>query len=113
MLDARACIWYVMDEDKEVIHNLAHPPASIFYLPVNKDGQVSYLDELQPHDFYVYKTIMHYIFVYKCTTRHKSMQESTHMHSFIVSPCFVHVDNIYQTSMLKMYIIYIPYLLQS
>lgn len=40
MLDARACIWYVMDEDKEVIHNLAHPPASIFYLPVNKDGQV-------------------------------------------------------------------------
>lgn len=38
MLDARACIWYVMDEDKEVIHNLAHPPASIFYLPVNKDG---------------------------------------------------------------------------
>lgn len=51
MLDARACIWYVMDEDKEVIHNLAHPPASIFYLPVNKDGQVSYLDELQPTIF--------------------------------------------------------------
>lgn len=65
-----------MDKDKLSIY-LAHPPSTIFYLPVNmgnKVGQVSYFDGIQPHVFNADKTIMQYMPVYKCATRHKSMQ---------------------------------------
>lgn len=67
-----------MDKDKVIHIYLAHPPSTIFYLPVNmgnKVGQVSYFDGIQPHVFngYADKTIMQYMPVYKCATRHKSM----------------------------------------
>lgn len=73
----RARGWYVMDKDKVIHIYLAHPPSTIFYLPVNmgnKVGQVSYFDGIQPHVFNADKTIMQYMPVYKCATRHKSMQ---------------------------------------
>lgn len=76
-----------MDKDKVIHIYLAHPPSTIFYLPVNmgnKVGQVSYFDGIQPHVFNADKTIMQYMPVYKCATRHKSMQQSKDMHSFIV-----------------------------
>lgn len=83
----RARGWYVMDKDKVIHIYLAHPPSTIFYLPVNmgnKVGQISYFDGIQPHVFNADKTIMQYMPVYKCATRHKSMQQSKDMHSFIV-----------------------------
>lgn len=114
----RARGWYVMDKDKVIHIYLAHPPSTIFYLPVNmgnKVGQVSYFDGIQPHVFNADKTIMQYMPVYKCATRHKSMQQSKDMHSFIVKMFYgVHVDNFYQTPKLTtMYIICISYPLQS
>lgn len=62
-----------MDKDKVIHIYLAHPPSTIFYLPVNMGNKVGQVG-IQPHVFNADKTIMQYMPVYKCATRHKSMQ---------------------------------------
>lgn len=76
-----------MDKDKVIHIYLAHPPSTIFYLPVNmgnKVGQVSYFDGIQPHVFNAHNAI------YACL----QMCDTTQIDAIVKRHALLHSKNV-------------------